>query len=135
MRILALLSLCLLTACVSRQPSNQSAASEADAAFTRLADEFLAGFLAWRPQAGTGLGLHDYDGRITDYGRASLDAELARLKSFDRRLDGLNPAALSPRSSYDYRILRAAVRKEIFKFEERLVFTEKTFLLPSRPTP
>jgi len=113
--ILALLSLCLQTACVSHQPSNESAASEADATFTRLADEFLAGYLAWRPQAGTSLGLHEYDGRISDYGRASLAAELARLKSFDRRLDGLNFTALSPRSSYDYRILRAAIRKEVFK--------------------
>ena len=124
MRILALLSLCLLTACVSHQPSNESAASKADAAFARLADEFLAGYLAWRPQTGTALGLHEYDGRITDYSRASLDAELARLKNFDRRLDGLNPAALSARSSYDCRILRAAIRKEIFKFEERQVYTQ-----------
>jgi uncharacterized protein (DUF885 family) len=122
-RILTLLSLCLLTACA--QPhSRESAASEADAVFTGLADEFLAGYLAWRPQAGTSLGLHEYDGRITEYGKASLDAELARLKSFDRRLDGLNQTALSPRSSYDYRILRAAIRKEIFKFEERQVFTQ-----------
>lgn len=124
MRILTLLSLCLLTACVSRPSPNESAASEADAAFARLADEFLAGHLAWRPQMGTALGLHEYDGRITDYSRASLDAELARLKSFDRRLDDLKADALSPRSSYDLRILRAAIRKEIFKFEERQVFTQ-----------
>jgi uncharacterized protein (DUF885 family) len=123
-RILTLLSLCLLTACVSRPSPNESAASEADAAFARLADEFLAGHLAWRPQMGTALGLHEYDGRITDYSRASLDAELARLKSFDRRLDDLKADALSPRSSYDLRILRAAIRKEIFKFEERQVFTQ-----------
>jgi uncharacterized protein (DUF885 family) len=123
-RILALLSVCLLTACASRQSPNGHTAASADTAFVRLADEFLAGYLAWRPQAGTSLGLHEYDGKLTDYGGGSLAAELARLKSFDRRLDGLNPAALSPRSSYDCRILRAAVRKEIFKFEERQVFTQ-----------
>jgi uncharacterized protein (DUF885 family) len=123
-RILTLLSLCFLTACASRQSSNDPTAASADTAFARLADEFLAGYLAWRPQAGTSLGLHEYDGRITEYGRASLDAELARLKSFDWRLDGLNQTALSPRFSYDCRILRAAIRKEIFKFEERQVFTQ-----------
>ena len=124
MRILALFLLCLLTACVPRQPPGNSTAHGADAAFARLADEFLSGYLAWRPQTGTALGLHEYDGKITDYRRVSLDAELAGLKSFDRRLDGLSPTALSPRSSYDYRILRAAIRKEIFKFEERQVFTQ-----------
>jgi hypothetical protein len=34
------------------------------------------------------LGFHQYDGKLTDYSRASIDGELARLKEFDRRLDG-----------------------------------------------
>jgi uncharacterized protein (DUF885 family) len=123
-RLLALLSLCFLTACVSGQPSRESPAANPDVAFARLADEFLAGYLAWRPQTGTSLGLHEHDGKITDYSRPSLDAELARLKRFDRRLEDLKEAALGPRASYDYRILRAAIRKEIFKFEERQVFTQ-----------
>jgi len=110
--------------CRTSQPLNESAVQRADEAFARLADEFIAGHLAWRPQTGTALGLHEYDGKITDYSRASLDAEVARLKSFDKRLDGLNPATLSARVSYDYRILRAAIRKELFKFEERQVFTQ-----------
>ena len=124
MRIFTFLSVCLLTACVSDPPAKESGAAGKDADFARLADDFLVGYLAWRPQTGTSLGLHEYDGRITDYSRASLDAELARLKEFDRRLTGINPTALSPRSSYDYRILRAAIQKEIFKFEERQVFTQ-----------
>ena len=124
MRIFTFLSLCLLTACVSDPPAKESGAVGADADFARLADDFLAGYLAWRPQVGTSLGLHDHDGKITDYSRASLDAELARLKNFDQRLTGINPNALSPRSSYDYRILRAAIHKEIFKCEERQVFTQ-----------
>lgn len=124
MRFIAVLSLCLLTACVSRQSSTEATSTGPDASFGRLADEFLAGYLAWRPQTGTSLGLHEHDGRTTDYSRASLDAELARLRTFDQRLDGLNSAALSPRASYDLRILRAAIRKEIFKFEERRVFTQ-----------
>jgi hypothetical protein len=88
-RLLALLSLCFLPACVSGQPSRESPAANPDVAFARLADEFLAGYLAWRPQTGTSLGLHEHDGKITDYSRPSLDAELARLKRFDRRLEDL----------------------------------------------
>ena len=54
------------------------------ARFTRLADEYIDGYLAWRPLVGTQLGLHAYDGRITDFSRASLDAERARLGRFAR---------------------------------------------------
>ena len=67
-----------------------SAASQADAQFAKLSQEFLAGQLAWRPQTGTTLGLHEYDGKVTDFSRVSLDAELARLKRFDQRLASLD---------------------------------------------
>ena len=72
-----------------------------------MADEYIAGYLAWRPQTGTGLGFHQYDGKVTDYSQPSLDAELARLKSFDRRLGQFNTNRLSPQAFYDYRILRS----------------------------
>src|SRR4051812_35508188 len=57
-----------------------------DEQFGRLAEEYLKGHLAWRPQAGTTLGFHEFDGKVTDFSKASLDAELTRLQSFDRRL-------------------------------------------------
>jgi uncharacterized protein (DUF885 family) len=89
-----------------------------DAAFGRLAEEYLHGHLAWRPALGVSLGLHDYDGRITDFSPASLQAELARLKSFDRRLAIVPTNQLGRESLDDYFILRTAVRKEIFEFED-----------------
>src|SRR6266576_460765 len=63
-------------------PMNLVAASS-DGEFTKLADEFLAGYFAWRPLAGTIAGLHEYDGRITDYSRGSIERELARLQKFE----------------------------------------------------
>ncbi|MBI4585936.1 MAG: hypothetical protein HY717_18150 [Planctomycetes bacterium] len=62
------------------------APAAADAEFSRLVEEFLDGYLAWRPQLGTMLGLHQYDGKVTDFRRATLEAELARLKSFEEKL-------------------------------------------------
>ena len=59
----------------SAEPSAAPVAS-GDAAFDQLTDEYLAGYFRWRPQTGTALGLHQYDGKLTDYGRASLDIEL-----------------------------------------------------------
>ena len=114
-----------LVGCLPMQPKDPSfSAGKADAAFNALAAEFLEGHLAWRPEVGTALGLHQYDGKVSDFSRASLEAEVARLKSFDQRLEQVNTVALSPRAFYDFRLLRAAIRKELFKFVDRQVYTQ-----------
>ena len=114
----------LLTACANRPESEHRSGHNADTAFAQLADEFLQGYLAWRPYTGVALGLHEYDGRITDFSPASLRVELARLKDFDERLARLSIQQLSPRSLYDHRILQAAIRKEIFTFEDLQAHTQ-----------
>ena len=88
--ISVLILIACLAGCSQPSPAPRSAANDADAAFTQLADEYISGYLAWRPQTGTALGFHQYDGKVIDYSQRSLDAELARLKSFDQRLGGLD---------------------------------------------
>jgi uncharacterized protein (DUF885 family) len=92
--------------------------------FARLADDYIAGYLAWRPQTGTALGYHEYDGRLTDYSRPSLEGELARLRTFAARLAACDTNALTTAASCDYRILRSAIQREIFGFEEMDVFRQ-----------
>src|SRR6185436_16761013 len=55
----------------------------------------------------------------------SVTAELERLKMFDKLLNNLDAADLSARMTYDYKILRAAVRKEILAFEDRASYTQQ----------
>jgi uncharacterized protein (DUF885 family) len=117
------LLLILLAGCVGRYPQVPSFSITGDAGFSRLADDYLEGYLAWRPQAGTSLGLHQYDGKLTDYSPASVQAELARLKSFEQQLDQINPKLLSAEATYDYRILRSAIQREIFGFEQMKSYT------------
>ena len=114
----------LLAGCSQPSPSPRSAANDADAAFTRLADEYIAGYLAWRPQTGTALGFHEYDGKVTDFSQPSLDAELARLKAFDQRLGQLDTNGLSREEFYDYRILGSAIQREIFGFEQMQSYSQ-----------
>ena len=95
----------------------------ADTAFTRLADEYLAGHLAWRPASGMALGLREYDGRVTDFSRASLDAELRRLKAFDARFALLGTNGLTREVRFDCQQLHAVIRAEIFGFEQEHNFT------------
>src|SRR5438552_10595017 len=90
--------------------------------YSAVADRYIKTYLAAHHLEGTALGLHEYDGKITDYSRLALDAELSRLRRFDDRLTKFDPGTLSPRQSIDLRILQAAVKKDLFQMQEMSVF-------------
>src|ERR1700747_2968755 len=93
-----------------------------DSEYEAVAEEFIKGYFAARPLLGTAIGLHEYDGKISDYSRLALDAELSRLLRFDDRLKKFDLGKLSPRQSIDLRILQAAIKKELFQMQEMSVF-------------
>ena len=64
---------------ISCNKTDKNAAS-GDVAFEKLSEEFIDGYLAWRPQSGVSLGYHQYDGKIADYSKASIEAEVTSLK-------------------------------------------------------
>jgi uncharacterized protein (DUF885 family) len=115
--IFLLIPVALLFSCEQKTPATTAPVS-GDAAFQKLADDYLTGYLAWRPATGVALGYHQYDGKVTDLGKESLGKELGRLKDFDQRLTATDTTLLSARQFYDFRILRSAIKNEIFNFED-----------------
>ena len=123
MRPRELLSCALLTlAATFLLTVNGFALQTPDQEYEAIAEEFIKGYFAARPLLGTSIGLHEYDGKITDYSRLALDAELFRLKKFDDRLQKFDLAKLSQRQSIDLRILQAAIRTEIFQREAMSIY-------------
>src|SRR5881396_443379 len=114
-----LLLIFLLTLCFS---SAALAAQAEDAEYEAVAEEYIKTYLAAHPLEGTALGLHEYDGKISDYSRLALDAELSRLRRFDDRLAKFDPSKLSARQSIDLRILQAAVKKNLFEIQDMSIF-------------
>ena len=98
------------------------ASQTADAEYEAVAEEYIKGYFASHPLQGTALGLHEYDGKITDYSRLALDAELSRLRRFDDRLTKFDPSKLSSRQSFDLKILQTAIKKELFQIQDMSVF-------------
>jgi uncharacterized protein (DUF885 family) len=98
------------------------AAETENGEYEAVAEEYIKGYLGAHPLEGTALGLHEYDGKITDYSRLALDAELSRLRRFDDRLSKFDPGKLSTRQSIDLRILQAAVKKDLFEMQDMSVF-------------
>src|ERR1700730_14251986 len=98
------------------------AAQTPDTEYEAVAEEYIKGHLAAHPLQATSLGFHEYDGRVTDYSRLALDAELSRLRRFDDRLSKFDLAKLSARQAIDLRILQAALKKELFERQDMANF-------------
>src|SRR5262249_50301924 len=98
------------------------AAPMQDAEYEGVAEEYVKTYLAAHPLQGTALGLHEFDGKISDYSRLALDAELSRLRRFEDRLAKFDPAKLGSRQSIDLRILQAAVKRGLFEMQDMSVF-------------
>jgi len=95
-----------------------------DSTFEKLSEEYLKGYLDWRPSSGVELGLHEYDGKTTDYSKASIAAEVARLKDYDAKLAALDSASLSIKTYYDWKLLGSSIKNELFSFEDLKVYTK-----------
>ena len=93
-----------------------------DADFEKIALDFIGGYLAARPLQGVALGLHQYDGKIGDYTRLAIDAEIERLHRFQTQLSKIDPGTLSARIDIDRRILLTAIARELFQIEDMGIF-------------
>jgi uncharacterized protein (DUF885 family) len=102
--------------------STAFAALAQDAEYEAVAEEYMKTYLAAHPLQGTALGLHEYDGKISDYSRLALDAEFSRLRRFDDRLAKFDPSKLSLRQSIDLRILQTAVKRDLFEMQDMSIF-------------
>jgi uncharacterized protein (DUF885 family) len=111
-----------LTACHQNEKEKQPVSSDQN--FQQVSDNFLSGYLAWRPQLAAGLGFHEYDGKLPNLSKTSISQELTRLKEYDQKLTAIDTASLSEKMYYDYRILRNAIKTEIFNFEDMQAYTK-----------
>jgi len=111
----------LFVACNNDRSAHTQSAN-GDDAFKSLSDSFITGYLQWRPELAMALGFHEYDGRSSDLSQPSLASELGRLKQYDARLAALDTTSLSDKLFYDFRILRNAVKNELYNFESINVY-------------
>jgi uncharacterized protein (DUF885 family) len=125
MKKLIILFVILTTTLIGcKEATKTSSSAKGDAKFGQISEDFLAGYLAWRPELSVYLGIHESDGKISNFSKESLQKELARLKMYDQMLNELDTASLSPGMYYDFRILQCGIKNEIFNFEEMESYTK-----------
>src|SRR4051794_15284661 len=115
-----LIVMCLLL--IAAPAAIRAADDNDEAALEKVADEYVKGWLAAHPLTATSLGIHEYDGRISDYTRLSIDAELSRLKRFDARLKEFDASKLKPAAGIELRVLQAGVRRDLFELQDMVSF-------------
>src|ERR1700677_2327091 len=98
-------------------------AADLESTFRSFTDRYISEFLAWRPSRAVELGFHEYDGKVTDFGKASIATEQSRLEKSLAELEATNPASLSSETAYDYAILKAAIQNELFGFVDQSIYT------------
>ncbi|MBS0662983.1 MAG: DUF885 domain-containing protein [Verrucomicrobia bacterium] len=107
-----------LAALLALAASRLFAGSAADAAFERIANDFIESYLRQNPENATEIGDHRFDGQLTDYSAAGRQAAAATLRSTLAALDQVNPGALTGPDRVDAQILRQRVEYELFTLEE-----------------
>jgi len=88
--------------------------------FAKVSDEYFDQvFFPYAPTYGTLVGYHQYDAQLEDYSRKNIDAEIAALKVFEKRIEAIYPDAVAadfvPRS--DRKIVLANIRSQLLTLE------------------
>jgi uncharacterized protein (DUF885 family) len=109
-----------------------SSGSPGDAGFMQLADEYIDQFyLPENPTQATALGVHRFDGRLENYGRAAVTDQVRRLKDWERRLVAIDAATLSERVAGDRELLLSNVRSTLLTLQSIRPWQNNPDIYPS----
>jgi len=82
-------------------------------------DYFDQVYFRYAPSTATSTGFHQYDSQLEDFSRPAIDAEVAALKEFEKRIEAIQPddapADFVPRS--DRELLLANIRSQLLTLE------------------
>jgi uncharacterized protein (DUF885 family) len=102
--------LCLaLTSCAPRQTEDQK--------FESLAKNYIEKLLQTKPEWATGLGDHRYDGKLSDYSKAGIEADRKFNKSYLDLLAGIDVNELNPTNRIDIKIMRTNLEAWLFQID------------------
>jgi uncharacterized protein (DUF885 family) len=101
----------------ARSPQNATV-TDKQAAWDKLADEYFGQvFFKFTPTAGTSAGLHQYDPLLEDYSRQGIDANIAALHAFEKRVEAVDPTGLGEIRTGDHELVLSNIRGALLTLE------------------
>jgi uncharacterized protein (DUF885 family) len=106
--------------CMTATLSAHAASDDWKQKFDKVSDEYFDQvYFHYQPTAGTLAGYHQYDVQLEDLSRKNIDAQIADLKSFEKRVEAIQPSAgaadFTPRS--DREIVLANIHSQLLTLE------------------
>ena len=97
---------------------SQGFAQDSKAAFTTASDEFFDQlYFPNQPTLGTLTGYHQYDSKLEDFSRKSIDAEITALHDFEKRIAAIPDASLDQTTRGDRELVLSNIRTTLLTLE------------------
>ena len=103
--------------CVAPAPAAMTATTPPQTAFNSLVDEYFDFYFQFHPTAGTQAGFHQYDGKLEDFSRSGMDAEIAGLLKFQKQFGSIQSRQLSQESAGDLEVLTSAIQGRLLELQ------------------
>ena len=94
-------------------PADTTPAAKADAGWPAFVDSFIESRFKADPYFAVQAGRHEFDGKMPDWSRAALDADVAELREFQTDLARFDPAALTPPQRFEHEYLQWVVGRAV----------------------
>lgn len=108
----------LLVIGVSMSTSVFASAENAQQQFQKVSDEYFDQvYLPYGPTGATLTGYHQYDTQLEDYSRKSIDAQVAALYAFEKRVEAIPPASLDQTTRGDREMVLSNIRSTLLALE------------------
>jgi uncharacterized protein (DUF885 family) len=121
MRHYALASIALLALLALLSPFAAAQHLSADGGiqtFNFIADQYFSEvYFRFAPTAGTSAGLHQYDTQLEDYSAAAVQREITALRTYEKKVDAVDPSALDASVGADREILLNNIRSQLLTLE------------------
>ena len=85
--------------------------------FTELSEHIFNKYLEMNPEAGNHLGLHEYDGKMSDNTLKGISEFVNESKLMLKKLSEINFSELSPENKFDYEIAKWGLESSVFEIE------------------
>jgi uncharacterized protein (DUF885 family) len=116
--VLVMLTVMLSQKTLCARLASRAAATEKQAAWDRLADEYFDQvYFKFGPSNGTSAGFHAYDTLLEDYSRAGIDANVAALHAFEKRVAAVDPHGLDETRAADRELVLGNIQGSLLTLE------------------
>jgi len=107
-----------LGACMTLSAAAQAGKETAQQQFQRDSDAYFDQvYFPYQPTTGTIDGYHQYDTKLDDYSRAAIDAEVAALNDFEKRVSAIPPASLDQTTRGDRQMVLNAIHSRLLNLQ------------------